>query len=107
VGDHLRAAADNVLADDHLHFEQAVFADGLSPASVASIRPAVRAQWQALLAALVPALEARVEADADLPVDQQHRLRVGLYTYQEATAPAAPDKSPVPDAKPRRTPRKP
>lgn len=106
VGDHLSAAADNVLADDHLHFEQAVFADGLSLASVASIRPAVRAQWQALLAALVPALETRIEGDADLPADQQHRLRVGLYTYQEGAAAAAPDNSPAPKAKSRRPPKK-
>ena len=106
VGDHLRAAADNVLADDRMHFEQAVFADGLSLDSVASIRPAVRAQWQALLAALVPALEARVELDADLPSAQQQRLRVGLYTYQEGTAAAAPDSTDAPAGKPRRAPRK-
>ena len=64
VGDHLNAAIDNVLCDNRMHFEQAVFAHGLSAASIDSVRPAVRAQWQALLEALVPALEARVEADA-------------------------------------------
>ena len=101
VGDHLRAAADNVLADDRMHFEQAVFADGLSLASVESIRPAVRAQWQALLAALVPALEARIEGDAELPSAQQRRLRVGLYTYQEGIASAVPEKSSAPNGKPR------
>ncbi len=83
VGDHLRAAVDNVLQDDRAHFEQAVFADGLTAASIASIRPAVRAQWQALLAELVPALEARVEADAQVQPPAQGRLRVGLYTYHE------------------------
>ncbi len=109
VGDHLQAAVDNVLASDRLHFEQAVFADGLSSASVESIRPAVRAQWQALLTALVPALEARVAADADVPPAEQRRLRVGLYTYQEAAAPAAPatPTTPVTPAAPRRAPRKP
>ncbi len=93
VGDHLNAAVDNVLSDNRLHFEQAVFADGLSAASIESIRPAVRAQWQALLQALVPALESRIEADAATTPAPRGRLRVGLYTYQEGAAaplPAAP-----------------
>jgi hypothetical protein len=90
VGDHLRAAVDNVLGDDRTHFEQAVFADGLSAESMASVRPAVRAQWQALLSALVPALEARIEADAALQPAPRGRWRLGLYTYQEDAAPPAP-----------------
>lgn len=89
VGDHLRAAVDNVLRDDRAHFEQAVFADGLSQASIESIRPAVSAQWQQLLAALVPALEARIDADAHASPAPQGRLRVGLYTYHEAAPGAA------------------
>jgi len=88
VGDHLRAAVDNVLSGQRLHFEQAVFADGLSAASLDAVRPAVRAQWQALLAALVPALEARVEADAQASPPASGRLRIGLYSYHEA--PPAP-----------------
>ena len=91
VGDHLRAAVENVLgAEDRLHFEQAVFADGLTAASIASVRPQVHAQWQVLLAALVPALEARVAADATQQPAPQGRLRVGLYTYHEGGAPDAP-----------------
>ena len=93
VGDHLNAAIDNVLTDNRMHFEQAVFAHGLSAASIDSVRPAVRAQWQSLLQALVPALEARVEADAATVPAPQGRLRVGLYTYHEGAAaptPAAP-----------------
>ena len=90
VGDHLNAAVDNVLSDNRLHFEQAVFADGLSAASIESVRPAVRAQWQALLQALVPALEARVEVDASTQPAPQGRLRVGLYTYQEGAAAPSP-----------------
>ena len=91
VGDHLRAAVENVLgAEDRLHFEQAVFADGLTAASMASVRPQVHAQWQALLAALVPTLEARVAADAAVQPAPQGRLRVGLYTYHEGAEPEAP-----------------
>ena len=91
VGDHLRAAVENVLGgEDRLHFEQAVFADGLTAASIASIRPQVHAQWQALLSALVPALEARVAADANQQPSPQGRLRVGLYTYHEGAAPDVP-----------------
>ena len=94
VGDHLRAAVDNVLGDNRMHFEQALFADGLSAASIDSMRPAVRSAWQALMQALVPALEARVEADAAAQPAGQGRLRVGLYTYQEGAAapPPAPAK---------------
>jgi hypothetical protein len=106
VGDHLRAAVANVLDSDRAHFEQAVFADGLSAASIESMRPAIRAQWQALLAALVPALEAHVAADAAALPAPQGRLRVGLYTYQEGTAVAPPASPPSAPAAPRRAPRK-
>jgi Family of unknown function (DUF6502) len=91
VGDHLSAAIDNVLGDSHSHFEQAVFASGLSAESLQSVRPAIRAQWQALMAALVPALEARVAIDSQLQPEPSGRLRIGLYTYQQAgEEPAAP-----------------
>jgi len=99
VGDHLRAAVDNVLLDSHTHFEQAVFADGLSLTSQDAVRPIVRAQWQALLAALVPLLEARVEDDAQQQPAPQGRLRVGLYAYHGAPPDAAPAPAP---ARPRR-----
>lgn len=103
VGDHLRAAVANVIdGDDTAHFEQALFADGLSAESIASVRPAVRAQWQALLQALVPALEARVEADARLQPAPRGRLRVGLYTYQEG-AETAPEPAPRGPRRPRAT----
>ena len=95
VGDHLNAAVDNVLFDNRMHFEQAVFADGLTVDSIASVRPAIRAQWQALLQSLVPALEARVEADAAIQPAPQGRLRVGLYTYHEGAAALTPVPPPL------------
>lgn len=105
VGDHLRAAVDNVLGgNDRLHFEQALFADGLSLDSIESVRPTVRAQWQQLLSALVPALEDRVQQDAQQATQAQGRLRVGLYTYHEG-AQAAPEPATVP-IKRARAPRK-
>ena len=105
VGDHLRAAVDNVLGgNDRLHFEQALFAGGLSLSSIESVRPTVRAQWQQLLAALVPALETHVEQDAQLAPPPQGRLRVGLYTYHEGTQAAPEQTSPAP--KRARAPRK-
>jgi hypothetical protein len=96
VGDHLRGAVDNVLGgNDRLHFEQALFADGLSLASMDSVRPAVRAQWQQLMATLVPALESRVQQDAQQAEPPQGRLRVGLYTYHEGAqpSPAEPERA--------------
>jgi len=105
VGDHLRAAVDNVLGgNDRLHFEQALFADGLSLPSIESVRPAVRAQWQQLLAALVPALETCVQQDAQHEPAPQGRLRVGLYTYHEGTQ-ATPEQ-PAAAVKRARAPRK-
>ena len=104
VGDHLRAAVDNVLGgDDRLHFEQAVFADGLTADSIASVRPAISAQWQTLLQSLVPALEARVEADAAIQPAAQGRLRVGLYTYHEGAAAPTPVPPPLAARTKRRT----
>jgi hypothetical protein len=96
VGDHLRAAVDNVLGSDRTHQEQAVFADVLSPESLVHVRPLVQAQWQALMAALIPALEARIALDAELPAAASGplwRMRIGMYTYQApiADAPAAAD----------------
>lgn len=100
VGDHLRAAVANVLAGGGAHFEQAVFADGLSDATLDWVRQRVRAQWQALLAALVPELERRLEADAGVPGGRPlpRRLRVGLYSYDEAAA--VPPPPPPRPAKP-------
>jgi hypothetical protein len=84
VGDHLRGAVANVLADEPPHVEQAVFADELSEASLAAFREIAKAQWQALLSAVVPALQALVDADAAEGRTADRRVRIGLYTYQDA-----------------------
>ena len=101
LGSHLQAAVDNLLHDNRSHFEQALFADGLSVASVTEFRQLVRDQWQGLLDALVPALEAMVArdavpdgaADTGSPTETvRHQIRLGLFTFSQAQAvlPALP-----------------
>ncbi len=115
VGAHLQGAVDNVLHDGvrrpgPRHFEQAIFAGGLSEASLAEFRRLVTDHWQATLRALVPALEALIERDAaaaaggDAGVPAYQQVRLGLYTHAQpdAAPPAVPSTSPsaVPTEKP-------
>jgi hypothetical protein len=88
VGDHLAGAVDNVLGDGQRHFEQAVFADELSEASMQQVRTLVTAQWKSLVQALVPELERLIEADRAGGRDAGKRLRIGLYTFDAVTPPA-------------------
>ena len=110
VGDHLRASVANVLAETPPHVEQAVFADELSAESIAAFREVARAQWQTLLAAAVPKLQALIDADAAAGRQRDRRVRIGLYTYHDAMSdpPAAPAPAPAsaPAAKRRRPARK-
>ena len=87
VGDHLQAAVENVLSDAPPHLEQAVFADELSARSVEEVRVLLRAQWQALVTALVPELHRLIAADREAGRAQDQRVRIGLYGYGAATAP--------------------
>ena len=118
VGDHLSAAVSNVLADGPTHFEQAMFASGLSERSLVALRTVIAAQWRQLTAELVPQLEqmlAQDDADraaltagvgagaagsdaasSDTAAAGQ-RIRIGLFTYQ---APALVEPLPVPAAAP-------
>jgi hypothetical protein len=89
VGDHLRAAVANVLDGGSVHFEQAMFADGLGAASLAQLRERVAAHWRGLTAELVPQLEAMVAADAALPEAERRRVRVGLYSFHAGAAETA------------------
>ena len=49
VGDHLAGAVANVLADGSRHFEQAVYAEGLSEASVREAWQHIGELWKSLL----------------------------------------------------------
>lgn len=86
VGDHMQAAVQNVLAEESTHFEQAVFADGLSPESVEMLRALARRHWKTLLSEAVPLLENRIEEDALAGKPARRRVRLGLFTYHEDTA---------------------
>lgn len=94
VGDHLAAAVANLLGRDPAHFEQAIAADGLSADSVAAVRPLLQAHWQRLTDELVPLLERLIAEDAAHGAPTPHRVRFGLYgfdnTSRDAAAPPAP-----------------
>ena len=132
VGSHFDAAVDNLLEGDRSHFEQALFAHGLGEQSLAEFRTLVRDQWQSLLDAMVPALEAMVERDATAaastaatapasarsapadgagpalhpapPTPPRHRIRLGLYSFSRDEPPAAPAPLPAADGAPAATP---
>ena len=92
AGDHLSAGVANVLGEPRRHFEQAIFADELSEASVDAARRLVTAQWRALMAAIAPELQALVEADQRATADDpshvaDRRLRVGLYAFDARVEP--------------------
>lgn len=105
VGDHLQAAVANVLSSEPPHFEQAIAADGLSPASLARLRPLLREHWQRLSDELVPQLERLIEEDAGRDGAAAHRVRLGLFSFDDSSTPpgSAPDDA-APEAVPRRTP---
>lgn len=85
VGDHLSAATANVLGAASSHFEQAVFADELSAESLQRLRAAISDQWRHLSESLVPQIEALIEEDRRAGRAQDHRIRIGLYSYSERT----------------------
>jgi len=98
VGDHLAAGVANVLGGERRHFEQAVFADELSDASIAAAKKLVTAQWRSLMAALVPELQDLVQADRlasdrDAAHRADRRLRIGLYSFDEPMQPPNDRKS--------------
>ncbi len=96
IGDHLGAAVANVLGDGRQHFEQAVFADELSPQSIEAMRETIKAHWLAMSTSLVPKLKTLIDADHAAGRPQDQRLRVGLFSYSErmpepASVAASPD----------------
>lgn len=97
TGDHLRAAVANVLGSGDQHFEQALYADELSPESLVKARQLISDQWRRLLTEMVPQLEALMKADADAGRPQTQSLRLGLYSWMQAM-PAATAINPQTDS---------
>ena len=89
VGDHMAAAVANVLSPSPVHLEQAIFANELSAESTAALRAIVGERWKELVKALVPEIQAFIDADAKAQRRTDRRLRVGLYSYHAPMANAA------------------
>lgn len=88
VSDHLSAASQNVLSNEPLFLEQAVFTDQLSDETLEQARELARKQWRDALRDLVPALLTLVQQDRAAGRTPKHRVRVGMYAYNKAlTAP--------------------
>ena len=99
VGDHLSAAADNVVGPVPRHLERAIFAHGLSHQAVANAEAWVAETWRGLALTLVPFLEKLIADDAGLPdAERQQRFRTGLYAFtaRDEDAPSQPPTPPTP-----------
>ena len=97
VGDHLAAAADNVVHRDRRHVEQALFTDELSDTSTQALRPLMQRLWAALAAEAVPELERLIAEDKAAGRSAQHRARIGLFSYHEVLPETPHDTDPPPD----------
>ncbi len=86
VGDHLRAAADNILHPGVQHLEQALFADELSTRSIEHLRPLVNERWHVLVREMAPLLQGLIDEDAAAGRPQDQRIRVGMYAYNAPMA---------------------
>ena len=87
VGDHLRAAASNVLTDGKQHLEQAIYADELSKESMVMARDLMARQWRTLLAHVSAELDQMIEADRLAGRPQDQCVRIGLFTWSQPMSP--------------------
>jgi hypothetical protein len=105
AGDHLHAAVENIVQHGTVrHLEQALFADELTAESIAVLRPQANTQWKALVRALIPKVQQRLDHDkADASQPRNQRVRIGMFMYSTAMpahtdgpapAPAEPDAAP-------------
>lgn len=83
VGDHLSAATDNVLGSGPRHVEQAVFAEGMSAEAALQAELLAREHWAETLKTLAPQLQRLIDADREAGRPCDHRVRVGIYSYQD------------------------
>ncbi|MEM0990840.1 MAG: DUF6502 family protein [Pseudomonadota bacterium] len=82
VGDHIAAAVDNLLAEEPVFMERAVFYNRLTPGSVDAIEGEAKRLGGAALAELNQLAHARQAADLDAP-DGTKRFRFGVFFYAE------------------------
>ena len=85
VGDHIAAAAENLLADEPRFIERAVFYNRLTPHSVDAIETDARRRATDLLVELNRLAHRRQDDDLDAP-DGTERFRFGVYFYREDQA---------------------
>ena len=84
IGDHLESGVANILQNDIQHHDQAIFADELSAESVQALAPLIRGHWHQLRDELVPVITGLIEADRAAGRPQNQRVRIGLYSFNEA-----------------------
>jgi len=82
VGDHLAAAAENLLADRPPFFERAVFYTRLSPGSIDRIEARARALGQSALEE-VNRESATLQQDDRARDEARARYRFGIYFYRD------------------------
>lgn len=82
VGDHIAAAADNLLSEEPQYMERAVFYNRLRASSVEKIEAAAREQGSAVLVDL-NRMANDLQAEDMETEDGTHRFRFGVFFYRE------------------------
>jgi hypothetical protein len=80
VGDHLAAAAHNLKGTNAPMLEQSIYADSLSPESIAAMGTLAREIWSKAFHDIVRNANALSDQDRDQAGADQ-RMRVGMYFY--------------------------
>lgn len=83
LGDHLAAAAENLLEEEHPHLERAVFYNHLTERDVAELSDRSRGLVQELLVEINRDARAR-QSEAAERGEGTHRFRLGAYFYGTA-----------------------
>lgn len=86
VGDHIAAAVENLLSEDPVFMERAVFYNRLTPGSVDAIETEARRLGGAALADLNQLAHTRQTNDLDEP-DGTRRFRFGIFFYSDDESP--------------------
>jgi hypothetical protein len=89
ASDHIAAAVSNLTLNAPKFLEQSIYADGLTPTSIALLHDAARQAWADSFDVVVTQARKRVDHDADS--DGDLRMRFGVYFFSEpAPAPTVP-----------------